>query len=78
VEGSWVYFKSRSRYCLIKAVFGGWDNKEVGNIFGNELFVKKSSLRSSWIVALLEGSLINILEINCLISGERLMESGKL
>lgn len=62
----------------MNAVVGGWANKELGNSFGTGKRVKKSYINNSSIVALRDGSLINIFEINLFVDDERVTESGKL
>ena len=65
-------------YCLMKLELGGQASNEIGSCFGKGAKVKKSSHKIYSMVALLDGSLMSILEINFLIVLERGIESGKL
>ena len=67
-----------SEYCLINAAFGGQATKDIGRALGKGIYVKKVSLSIYSMVALLEGSFINIFEINLLIVCESVIFSGKL
>jgi hypothetical protein len=67
-----------SEYCFKKAELGGHATREMGSALGKMVLVKKSSVSISSMVALLDGSLINILEMNFLTNWERGIESGKL
>jgi hypothetical protein len=63
---------------LINAAFGGQATKDMGRALGKGIYVKKVSLSIYSIVALLEGSFINIFEINLLVVCESVIFSGKL
>lgn len=62
----------------MKAELGGQARSASGRVLGNGSELKKSSPRTSSIVALLEGSLISILEINFRTVLDSCTESGKL